>query len=177
MEKENCFYLGRITKVIGFKGEVAVFIDSDEPEKYAALDSVFLEINGNLIPYFVEKLSMRNKNNQFTIKFQDVDEIDEAARLQGCEMYLPEQALPPLQGDAFYFHEVSGWEVNDEQKGSIGHILQVLDYPGNPLFEIQFQNKTLLIPIQDQFIKKLDRENKCIYIKAPEGLIDMYLDE
>ncbi len=177
MEKEKCFYLGRITKVVGFKGEVAVFIDSDEPEKYAELDAVFLEIGGNLIPFFVENLSLRNKNNQFTIKFQDTDDLESAARLQGCDMYLPLEALPPLEGDAFYFHEITGYEVNDEQKGFIGHILQVLDYPGNPLFEIQHNDKTLLIPVQDQFIRKLDRDKKCIYIAAPDGLIDMYLNE
>lgn len=177
MEKEKCFYLGRVTKVVGFKGEVAVYIDSDEPEKYADLEAVFMEIGGNLIPYFVEKLSLRNKNNQFTIKFQDTDDLESASRLQGCDMYLPIEALPPLKGDAFYFHEITGFEVNDEQKGFIGHILQVLDYPGNPLFEIRYNDKTLLIPVQDQFIRKLDREKKCIYIAAPDGLIDMYLNE
>ncbi len=177
MEKEKCFYLGRITKVVGFKGEVAVYIDSDEPEKYAGLDAVFLDISGNLIPFFVEKLSLRNKNNQFTIKFQDTDDLDSASRLQGSDMYLPLEALPPLEGNAFYFHEVAGFEVHDEQKGFIGKILQVLDYPGNPLFEIQYNDKTLLIPVQDQFITKLDKTKKCIHISAPEGLIDMYLNE
>ncbi len=177
MEKEKCFYLGRVTKVVGFKGEVAVFIDSDEPEKYAQLDAVFLELGGNLIPFFVEKLSLRNKSNQFTIKFQDTDDLESASRLQGCDMYLPLEALPPLEGDAFYFHEITGYEVNDEQKGFIGHITQVLDYPGNPLFEILHNDKTLLIPVQDQFLRKLDREKKRIYIAAPDGLIDMYLNE
>ncbi len=177
MEKENCFYLGKITRVVGFKGEVAVFIDSDEPEKYADLDAVFLDMGGNLIPFFVEQLSLRNKNNQFTIKFQDTDDLESASRLQGCEMYLPLEALPPLEGDAFYFHEIAGFEVNDEEKGFIGHIHQVLDYPGNPLFEIHFKGKTLLIPVQDRFIKKLDRDQKCIYIAAPAGLIDLYMNE
>jgi len=176
MDKEKCFYLGRITKVVGFKGEVAVFIDSDEPEKYAALESVFVDLNGNFVPFFVENLSFRNKSNQYTIKFQDVDTLEEASRLQGCEMYLPLDILPPLEGNAFYFHEVDGFEVFDEQKGYVGKVLQVLDYPGNPLFEIQFEDKTILIPIQDQFIKSLDREKKCFHLKAPDGLIDLYLN-
>jgi len=177
MEKENCFYLGRITRAIGFKGEVAVFIDSDEPEKYASLDAVFLEMGGNLIPFFVDNLSFRNKNNQYTLKFQDIDSLDDASRLQGCNMYLPLEALPPLEGNAFYFHEAEGYQVQDEIKGPIGTVTQVLDYPGNPLFEILFQGKTILIPIQDQFIRKFDRDTKTIFIAAPEGLIDIYLNE
>ncbi len=176
MEKENCFYLGKVTKVVGFKGEVAVYIDSDEPEKYASLQTVFLDVYGNFVPYFVEKLSMRNKSNQYTIKFQDVDSLEEAARLVDSEMYLPLELLPPLEGDAFYFHEIKGFKIFDEEKGFIGHVLQVIDYPGNPLFEIQFEDKTLLVPLRDQFLNKLDRAGQSIHICAPEGLIDLYLN-
>ncbi len=177
MEKENCFYLGRITKVIGFKGEVVVFIDSDEPEKYHALDALFVDMRGNLIPFFVEKISMRNKNNQVTIKFQDIDDHEDAGRLQGCEVFLPLDLLPPLEGNAFYFHEVEEFDVYDKAKGHIGRIDKVLDYPANPLFEVVYKDKLLLIPVQDRFIEKVDREKKEIHINAPEGLIDMYLDE
>jgi 16S rRNA processing protein RimM len=175
MEKENCFYLGQVTRVIGFKGEVAVYIDSDEPEKYAQLDAVFIDLHGKFIPFFVEYLNNRNKSNQFNIKFQDIENADDASRLVGCEMYLPLEALPPLEGDAFYFHEIVGFEVHDEHKGFIGNILQVIEYPGNPLFEICFQDKTLLIPVRDEFIRSLERENRRIHISAPEGLIDLYL--
>ncbi|MFW5687289.1 MAG: ribosome maturation factor RimM [Bacteroidota bacterium] len=177
MEKENCFYLGKLTRVVGFKGEIVAFIDSDEPEKYHELDAVFVDINDNLIPFFVESISPRNRNNQLTLKFQDIDDHEEAARLQGRDLYLPASALPPLEGDAFYFHEVTGFEVHDAQKGFIGNVLQVLDYPGNPLFEIKFENKTLLIPIQEHIISRLDRENRRIFIDAPTGLIDLYMNE
>ena len=176
MEKQACFFLGKITKVIGFKGEVAVFIDSDEPENYARMESVLIEFSSGLIPFFVEYMKARNKNNQFTIKFQDIDNHEEAARLQGCELYLPLELLPKLEGNAFYFHEVEGFAVIDQKKGPIGTIIKVLDYPGNPLFEINSDGKTILIPLQDQFIEKLDRENQRIYVKAPEGLIDLYLN-
>jgi 16S rRNA processing protein RimM len=176
MEKENCFYLGQITRIIGFKGEVAVYIDSDEPEKYAGLDAVFVDLHGNFVPFFVENLNNRNKSNQFNIKFQDVENAEDASRLVGCELYLPLDALPPLEGDAFYYHEIEGYEVHDEQKGFIGTIIQVVDYPGNPLFEINFNDKTILVPVRDEFISSLDRPNRRINISAPEGLIDLYLE-
>jgi 16S rRNA processing protein RimM len=176
MEKDNCFYLGQVTKTVGFKGEVAVYIDSDEPEKYAGLDSVFIDTHGQFIPFFVEHLAQRSKSNQYNIKFQDVDSEEEAARLVGGELYLPLEALPSLEGDAFYFHEIVDYKVYDEEKGYIGIILQVIDYPGNPLFEIQFDDKTLLIPVRDEFIKSLDKAEKIINIAAPPGLIDLYLN-
>jgi 16S rRNA processing protein RimM len=177
MEKENCFYLGKITRVIGFKGEVAVFIDSDEPEKYSNMDAVFVDLNGNFIPFFIDNLSSRNKSNQFTIKFQDIDTQDDAARLVDCELYLPLDVLPPLEGNAFYFHEIVGYQVHDQAKGFVGTVLQVIDYPGNPLFEIQFKDKVLMIPVRDEFIISVDKQEKKIVTNAPEGLIDLYLNE
>ncbi len=177
MDKDQCFFLGTINKVVGFKGEVAVYIDSDEPEKYTSIDAVFLEIKGNLIPFFIENITQRNKNNQLTIKFQDISNQEEAQGLTGCNIYLPLDVLPPLSGNTFYFHEVVDYEITDQEKGVIGKVSQVLDYPGNPLFEIKNENKTILIPVQDQFILKVNREKKTILIKAPEGLIDLYLNE
>jgi 16S rRNA processing protein RimM len=176
MEKENCFYLGKVTKALGFKGEVVIFIDADEPENYYNLDSVFIELGGNLIPFFIDGIGARNKNNQLTIKFHDIDTFDQASQLQGCNLFLPIENLPPLDGNNFYFHEVEGFYVIDKQKGKIGNITQILDYPGNPLFDIKFENKQLLIPVRDEFIEQLDRENRTIYINAPDGLLDIYLN-
>jgi len=177
MDKDQCFYLGRISKVVGFKGEVAIYIDSDEPEKYASLDALFLDVNDKLIPFFIEYTSQRNKNNLLTLKFQDINNQEDAERLTGCDIYLPLNVLPPLTGNAFYFHEVNNYQVIDQKKGDIGKVIQILDYPGNPLFEIQNGNKIILIPVQDQFILKVNREEQSILVKAPEGLIDMYLNE
>ncbi len=177
MEKEDCFFLGQVTKTFGFKGEVVIFLDVDNPENYYKITSMFLEVNSKLIPYFTESVNYRNKSNQLTVKFQDINTHEEAIKLQGCNIYLPVEFLPPLSGNAFYFHEVVGYAVIEKSKGSLGTINQILDYPGNPLFEINYENKQILIPVRDQFIEKLDRNNKTIYLTAPEGLLDIYLHE
>ena len=45
------------------------------------------------------------------------------------------------------------------------------------LFQIMNGDTEILIPILDQIIEKVDRENKTIYISAPAGLIDIYLQQ
>ena len=68
-----------------------------------------------------------------------------------------------------------GYRVIDEQHGDMGVPQQVIDYPAQPLFQV-FQNDTeILVPVIDEVIKRVDRENKVLYIAAPNGLIDLYL--
>ena len=64
----------------------------------------------------------------------------------------------------------------DKQKGNIGTIASVIDYPAQPLFQIINNKKEILFPIIDKLIDCVDRENSTIFVTAPDGLIDIYLD-
>ena len=61
MEKADCFHLGYVAKLHGFKGEVSLFLDVTNPEDYETLDAVFIEINGQLTPFFVTAFKLKNK--------------------------------------------------------------------------------------------------------------------
>ena len=74
MRKEDCFYLGKIVKKYSFKGEVVIKLDTDEPELYQKMESVFVDIGNNLIPFFIEK-SLLQKGNQLRTRFQDLSLI------------------------------------------------------------------------------------------------------
>ena len=177
MNIDDCFYLGYVTKTFGYKGEVVIYLDVDNPFYYNKLESVFILLEGKLIPFFLEKIQVKPNSAEAIVRFQNVDTPEKAQHLASAELYLPIELLPPLKGKAFYFHEITGYLVIDEVKGLLGPVVSVLELPGNPVFQIQAGEKEVLVPASDKFIKKLDRQDKKIYIKAPEGLIDLYLDE
>ncbi len=177
MNQDECYYLGYVTKTYGFKGEVMIYLDADNPHYYCKLESVFIQIEGKLIPFFIQQIKLRPNKAEAAVRFQDIDTPEKAQRLIGCDLYLPLELLPPLKGNAFYFHEIAGFEAIDRIKGHIGIISSVLEFPGNPVFQILSGTKEVLIPAHDKFIEKLDRPNKKIYLKAPDGLIDLYLNE
>ena len=174
MTKEECFYLGKIVGKFSFKGEVLIKLDTDEPELYTEMESVFLEYSGNLVPFFIEKSSLQ-KSTLLRVKFEDIDTEDDAEDIIGCETYLPLSLLPELDEDQFYFHEIIGFDVEDAAHGNIGKIVSVNDSTAQPLFEIKNGDKQILIPMNDEFIEKLDKKNKTIYLNTPEGLVDLYL--
>lgn len=134
MRKEDCFYLGKIAKKFSFKGEVLAYLDTDEPELYENLESVFVECNKHLVPFFIETASL-HKNDFLRIRFEDVSTEEEAEAILGNDLYLPLSMLPKLSGNKFYFHEVIGFEVEDQRLGVVGTIQSINDSTAQPLLK------------------------------------------
>lgn len=175
MRKEDCFYLGKIVSKYSFKGEILVKLDTDDPELYQNLESVFVSLGSNLVPFFIDRCRL-HKSDLLRIDFEEVKTESDADRIMGSALYLPLNMLPKLTGDKFYFHEIIGFTMMDAVHGNIGTIQSVNDSTAQALFEVQKGDKQLLIPITDQIITKVDRENKTISVATPEGLVALYLD-
>ncbi len=175
MQKSACFYLGKIVSKYSFKGEVLVKIDTDEPELYNNMESVFVALRNSLVPFFIKKCRL-HKSQLLRIDFEEINSEDDADRIMGSELYLPLSFLPQLSGNKFYFHEVIGFTVIDDVHGNIGIIQSVNDTTSQALFEILKGDKELLLPINDNIITKVDRETKTIHVTTPEGLVGLYLE-
>lgn len=174
MRKEDCFYLGKIAKKFSFKGEVLIYLDTDEPELYEDMESVFVDFGNNLIPYFILNSSL-HKGDFLRVQFEDVNTDADADDIIGAEIYLPLTLLPKLEGNKFYFHEVIGWEIEDKRLGVFGKIVSINDTSAQPLFEVLNGNVEILVPMIDQFLVKIDRDNQKVVMDLPEGLVEMYL--
>lgn len=174
MQKEDCFYLGKIVSKHSFKGEVLVKLDTDEPGIYENMESVFVSLGNNLVPFFIKKCYL-HKSNLLRIRFEEISSDADADRIIGAHLYLPLEFLPKLSGNKFYYHEIIGFTVMDNQHGNIGIITGVNDSVSQALFEVEKDDKQLLIPVADNIIDKVDRANKNLYVTTPEGLVDLYL--
>lgn len=175
MLKSDCFYLGKIVSKYSFKGEVLIKLDTDEPEAYENLESVFISLGNNLVPFFIKK-SRLHKSTLLRVRFEEIADESDADRIMGSEIYLPLTMLPKLTGNKFYFHEVIGFTLIDSVHGDIGIIESVNDTTSQALFEVLKNGTQLLIPINDEIITKVDRDNKTIYVTTPLGLVDLYLN-
>ncbi|MEQ8908618.1 MAG: ribosome maturation factor RimM [Vicingaceae bacterium] len=179
MKIGDSFNLGYIAKAIGKKGELAFKLEVDSPSSYAQLEMVWVQIHqadNNLVPFFAENSSLQN-NGHLRIKLEGVDSQEEAKRMVGKSLFLPIEELPSLEGNQFYFHEITGFEIEDQEFGIIGPVEKVLNFSTSNLFSIAHPSGVeVLIPISDETILSVDRENKHILVKAPEGLIDLYLE-
>ena len=174
MNKADCFHLGYVAKLHGFKGEVSLFLDVTNPEDYETLDSLFIEINGQLSPFFIQEFKLKNKGFA-AVKFEGVNSENDARILLRKNLFLPAQILPPLSGKNFYDHEVVGFTVIDESFGEVGIIETIIDLQVNPLIQIMNGSKEVLVPLIEGIVENVDRKNKTLTINAPAGLIELYL--
>ncbi len=166
MQVTDCFYLGTITKMHGLKGHVVLKLDTDEPSEYYNMESVFILINGQLIPFIIEEIDVL-KTDTLRILCKDI----EGSRIVGCNVYLPLDLLPKLEGNKFYFHEVINFEIRENNK-KVGVILGVNDRAAQPYFITADEDGSeQLIPIVDSWILEVNREGKFIEMNLPEGLI------
>ena len=174
MKKADCYHLGYVAKLHGFKGEVSFFLDVTNPEEYRNLDSALIEINGNLTPFFLTSFKLKNKNFA-AVKLEGIDTENDARSLLRKNIYLPLSSLPKLKGKNFYDHEVVGFELIDVNYGSVGKIVQIIDLPVNPLIQVDSNGKEVLVPFVNGLVQEVDRKNQRLIVETPEGLLSVYL--
>lgn len=177
MHKEACFYIGNISNLYSFKGEVLAKTDADHPEVILNAESIFVEFGQNLVPYFILE-SRWHKKNLLRLKLEDVSDEQTARALVGKALYLPKTLFPKLAADAFYFHEVIGYQIIDSNTNeSLGTITSINEQSAQPLFVVLHPTeKELLLPLVDDLITRTDHVEKVFYYNTPSGLVALFLD-
>ncbi|MBF9255242.1 16S rRNA processing protein RimM [Pontibacter sp. 172403-2] len=173
MNQDACFLLGHIVKTHGTKGQVVAFFDVDYPEDYDDLESVFLEQQGRLIPFFIDSMEPQPKG-RYIIRFEDIKTMEQAEALRGTSLYLPLDELPELEDDQFYFHDVIGYTVVDENHGRLGTVKEFYDLPQQQLMSMNYLDQEMLIPVMDEILLRADHEARELHVKLPEGLLEVY---
>ena len=175
MDFDSCYELGYISKPHGLKGDVSIVIDADVPEAYKNLESVFIEQDKQLVPFFISRLKL--SGNKAILSLEESTSIETAQALKGSKLYLPIEFLPELEDGQFYFHEIVGCTIADKDLGPLGKITTVYDAGPQDIIAFEHQGKEVLLPVNDQTIQKLDKTNKTLHVEIPAGLLDIYLNE
>lgn len=173
MNLKDTYFLGKITRTHGLKGNVVLKLDTDQPEMYNELQGVFIEINGLLVPFFIENQQW-TKDNSKIISFKN-STPKMVEQIVNRNVYLPLFTLPQLTGNQFYYHEVIGFSVVQENGTVCGNITAINDQTAQHYFILDLEGKEVIIPIIKDWMISVNRENKSIMMQLPEGLMDVFL--
>ncbi len=171
MPYNNNILLGRITKISGYEGAVTVKLEKIFSENIPEMESVFLEIEGRPVPFFISSL-VYSGANILKLSFEGYSSDEKVNEFIGCRVFLtagipsdsPEEDIKLLTGYKVYFGE-------NEFLGSVNEV--ILNH-GQWLLNItSLQGKEILIPFHDHFIVSVNSAGKVIVMSLPEGLIDL----
>lgn len=158
--------IGYFSKPHGLKGHLILFTELDFKKKPNA---IFIEQGGSQAPYFVEEFKEFNKG--FLVKLETINDVNAATILKNKEVLAEDKFVIKEKGFEFL-----GFTLMDEEKGEVGLITGLEDNAANPLLVVTTGEKEILLPFSDELITKIVKTKKQLFYKAPEGLIDLYLE-
>ena len=168
IRKEEVYKIGRIGKTHGVHGEVSFLFDDDVFDR-ADADYLVLEVDGILVPFFIEEYRFRSDTTAI-VKLEDVDTQERARELTGCNVYFP-LSLVPADDEALAMAALVGFDLIEAATGlSVGHIAAINDQTANILFEL---DNGRLVPAADELVADIDMKDRRISMNLPEGLLDL----
>lgn len=168
IKREEVYKIGRLGKSHGVKGEVSFQFDDDIFDRVDA-DYLVLDIDGILVPFFLEEYRFRN-DSVCIVKFCDIDTQQRAQELTGCDVFFP-RALAEEADEQPSLASLVGFTIVKASDGkNIGNIAAIDDSTINILFELE---DGTLIPASDELIEDIDTEKKQIRMNIPKGLLEI----
>jgi 16S rRNA processing protein RimM len=163
--------IGYFSKTHGLKGQIVLRLDDYIDIDTENINSIFINIDGAIVPHFLE--SIQPNNIGYIIKLEGIDAIEVSKKLIGKKAsVLPDFIIE----DEDSLQEFVTYQVIDQKHGSIGTIVAVDDKTENVIITVAHPNgKEIILPLNDDFIKEINDDLKQISYNAPDGLIEMYL--
>ena len=171
MKKQNCFFLGTIFKLHGYKGDVNIYNDNDIKLILSKISFFLIEENNELVPYFTENIRIKKKKI-LLVKFEDINSESAALKILNKKVYLPNTLYPKIQ-NLNQNQIIVGFNVMDKSLGNIGKVEFISDSKLQSLILVKNEDKEFYIPFHEKFIKEIDVNNKIIKVKIPNELINI----
>ena len=166
IREDDVYKIGRIGKPHGIGGEVTLRFSDDVFDRVDA-EYLVLMVDGILVPFFIEEYRFRSEEVAL-VKFEDIDTMDRAAELTGCDVFFPRH-LADIDNDVLTWSQIVGYDIVDVTSGKvIGRIESVDESTINVLLELA---DGTLIPAVDEFIDDIDHEALKLFMSLPDGLL------
>lgn len=163
--------VGRVVKPQGRRGEVAVEVFSDRPDRFPTLRRAYVP-GPDGEPREVRVEGAFPHKGRYVVKIQCVDSIDAAETLRGLELRIPDEDLGPLPEGSYYHHQLAGLAVVDEDGAPIGTVEEVVETAADTrILVVRGKDGETLLPFADAFVRQVDLEGRRIVAVRPEYVV------
>ena len=169
---EEVFQIGRLTGAHGLKGYVDMYY-TDDIFTSDGCDYLVLEIDGLLVPFFVEDWQVRN-DELASVKFEGYDDKDSVQLIQNTSVFYPKSAITEERRELASWQMLTGFEVSDSKSGKLGRVIDVDDSSANILLSIRTpEGKEIVLPVHPDLVNSLDVNNRTITLDLPNGILEL----
>lgn len=158
--------IGEIVAPRGVHGEVKVNIDTDDPERFYALDKVYL--GDTLTPFEVERA--RLFKGQALLQLKGIENRSQAEQLRNTPVYVSIEDALPLAKDQYYYHQIEGLPIFTTKGERLGYVAEIIRTGSNDVYVVRGGAKEILLPVIRGVIQKIDIQEGKIIVELPAGL-------
>lgn len=163
---EPTVVVGHVTRAHGIRGEVAVEVRSDNPDRFVEGAVVFTASGRSLTIEGAHPHGARH-----LVKFADIADRDAAESLRGQVLVVPESWLPKLPEGEYWPFQLEGCAVVTESGRSLGTVTGVIPNPANDLWvAVDDDGIETLVPAIRDVVVVVDVVGKRILVRDMPGL-------
>ena len=115
--------------------------------------------------------SIRGKD-PLIVKFKKIDSIEAAEGLVGQSLYVLRDQFPDLPENEYYWFQIEGLRVYDEDGHYYGNIVEIIRTGSNDVYVVRDEEKELLLPMIDSVVKTIDLEAGKLIFHPMGGLLE-----
>jgi len=169
---EDYIPIGKIIKPHGIRGELKVKPLTNIDEIFENLDNVYIYSEENRKSFKSTIIDIRKAGKGFIIFLDGINNLSLAERLRNFYVCIKKNLLPDLDDGEYFFYQVLDSKVYNEDKQFIGNVADIIETGAKNVLVIQREENHRiienLVPIVDEFIIKMDLDNKEIFVKVLE---------
>ncbi len=169
MQKKDCFLVGTVFKLHGYKGDVNIYNENGIVFKLNTIQYFLIEKNNTLVPFFIQKIRYKKANIILT-KFDNINSEEEALEILQHKIYLPNKFLPKINKKTTE-NEVLGFKVIDELLGELGEISYINTQTTQKLIYVRTNENEFCFPMHKNFIINVNTKKKIMEVNIPKDLI------
>ena len=167
----NHVKIGTVVSKHGYKGDIKISVSSNNLDTFPDLKYLFIDLYGCFIPFKIDNVRSFSKN-VLIVKLKEIRSEDEVNEVIHKNIYVDSAEMESNIDSGFFYNDLINFEVITDSK-KIGRIENINSKLPQPVFEIIYDSRKVLIPIHEDLIKKIDKENKIIYLDIPNGLLEI----
>jgi 16S rRNA processing protein RimM len=165
--------VGRVIRPHGVRGELAVEVLSDAPERFApGVEVAAGDPDGDEALRPLEVTAARLHQGRMLLRFTGVEDRDAAELLRGSLLTIPAEAARELGPDEFWRHQLVGLAVLDADGTDRGVVSDVLPGAAHDLLQVRRPDGVaVLIPAVAALVEVQLAQGRVV-VQAIPGLLD-----